>query len=192
MKSAAIVPALSTIIAALISAAVTWLVMRRQFASKRLVYSFSIQPLLSFTDADLSRDLQVLYKGELLPSPTLLDIEIANVGLAAVEDAKVVIALPGSTYLIPGYFVDVPPGYSDLWDVERSDAEECTLHFKHINPKQVARLRLLMDEIPHLEPNFSCPMPNVSLTGSNKTKTSTFTKLVTEILVAQLQSTLSR
>jgi hypothetical protein len=48
---------------------------------------------------------------------------VINVGLTAIENAEVVVNLPGATHLTPGYFVDIPPGYSMLWDIDRTDAE---------------------------------------------------------------------
>jgi hypothetical protein len=153
--------AIAGVLATALGAMATWLVMKRQFASKRLAYSFEVEPIVRNSDPDLSRDLKIFFKGEELPEPALLDIRITNTGYIAIEKAEVVVALPGVTYLIPGYFVDIPDGYSRLWDIERTDAEECTIKLEHINPKQVARVRLLMDELPKGEPRISCAMPNV-------------------------------
>jgi hypothetical protein len=170
--------ALAGVLATLISVLVTWLVMKRQFASKKLSYALTIQPLLLKQDDGLARDLKVFYRGEELPQPTLLSVDIANIGLAAVEDAKVIIQLLGATYLIPGYFQDTPLGYGPLWTIERSDAEKCEVHFKHINPKQIARIRLLMDEVPQGEPLVFSPMPNVELTKASRVELSKVAEIV--------------
>lgn len=162
--------AIAGVFATVLGVLVTWLIMKRQFASKKLTYSYTVERLLNKSEPDLARDLKVLYQGEELPDPTLMSLMIVNTGLAAVEDAEVIIQLPGATYLIPGYFVNMPVGYSTLWTIERTDAEECTLRFKHINPKQVATVHLLMDEMPDGEPRISCPMPNVELTRAGMTK----------------------
>ena len=170
--------ALAGVLATMISALVTWLVMKRQFASKKLSYALTVNTLLLKRDAGLAQDLKVFYKGEELPEPALLSVDISNIGLAAVEDAKVIIQLPGVAYLIPGYFQDIPLGYDPLWTIERTDAEECEIHFKHINPKQTARIRLLMDEVPKGEPSVSCPMPNVELTKASRVELSTVAEIV--------------
>jgi len=162
--------AIAGVAATLSSALITWFVMRRQFASKRLSYSYEIEPIVRSNDPDLARDLKIYYKDEELPAPTLLSVEIANVGLTAIENAEIIVALPGATYLIPGYFVDLPPGYLMLWNIDRTDAEECTIRFRHINPKQVARVRFLMDELPKGEPTICCPMPNVECTKASLAK----------------------
>jgi hypothetical protein len=47
-----------------LGALATWLVMRRQFASKRLSYFYRIEPIIRSDDEDLARDLKVYYKGE--------------------------------------------------------------------------------------------------------------------------------
>jgi hypothetical protein len=140
---------------------VTWLVMKRHFSSKRLTYSFEIEPLLKSADPDLARELKVSFRGDELPQPALLSVEISNTGYTAIEKAHVIVQLPGATYLIPGYFIDIPSGYEGLWEIERTDAEECTIRFDHINPGQIAKVRLLMDEVPSGPPRISCPMPNV-------------------------------
>lgn len=178
--------ALAGVFATLLGVLVTWLVMRRQFASKKLSYSYSVERLLRNSEPDLSRDLQVTYRGDLLPSPTLLNLEIINTGPTAVENASVVVKLPDATYLIPGFFVDVPVGYEDLWEIERSDAEECTILLRHINPKQVARVRLLMDEVPDGELRISCAMPNVEFTRASPVKLGLVAKILVDTLAPPL------
>ena len=178
--------AIAGVVASLASALVTWLVMKKQFASKKLSYSYTVEPILSKTDPGLAGDLKVYYKGEELPEPTLMTLKIMNTGLAAIENAEVVVQLSGATYLIPGYFVEIPPGYLTLWDIERTDAEECTIRFKHINPKQIARVRLLMDEKPKGEPLLSCPIPNVEFTKAGNAKLGVFAEFVVAAVAPQL------
>lgn len=159
--------AIAGVLATAVGSLVTWLVAKRQFASKKLTYSYTIEKIVKSADPDLARDLKVFYRNELLPEPTLMNLEITNTGRTAIEDARVVIQLPGATYLIPGHFVDLPTGYLMLWDLERTDAEECTVRFNHINPRQTAKIRLLMDEMPNGEPSIACPMPNVECTKAS-------------------------
>lgn len=178
--------AIAGVAATVLGALATWLVMKRQFASRKLTYSYSIESIVKSADPDLARDLKVLYKGEELPEPTLLSVEISNTGLTAIEHAEVVIQLPGATYLLPGYFVDVPAGYSMLWDIEQTDAEECTIKFKHINPKQTAKVRLLMDEMPKGEPRFSCPMPNVVCTRASLATLGIVAEVIVSLVAPQI------
>lgn len=178
--------AIAGVFATVLGALVTWLVMKRQFACKRLTYSYEIEPLLRKSDPDLSRDLKVFYKEDELSQPALLSLTISNTGHAAIENAEVIVQLPGPTYLIPGDFLDIPPGYLMLWDIERTDAEECTIRFKHINPKQVARVRLLMDEIPTGEPRVSCPMPNVECVRGSPVSLSVLAELIVSVAAPQL------
>lgn len=177
--------AIAAVVATLFGALVTWLVMKRQFQSKRLIYSVEVEPILRRSDPELIFDLKVMFKGEELPRPTLLNIDIANTGLAAVEDAKIVVRLPGTTYLVPGYFLELPPGYGELWRIESTDAEECAIHLKHINPKQVARVRLLMDETPTAVPQVSCPMPNVQFIRAEDTEMSKLSRLLAQVVLSK-------
>ena len=178
--------AIAGVAATVLASLVTWLVMKRQFSTKKLTYSYTAESIVKSTDPNLARDLKVFYKGEELPEPTLLSVEITNTGLTAIEDAEVVIQLPGATYLLPGYFVDIPAGYLMLWDIEQTDAEECTIKFKHINPKQTAKVRLLMNETPKGEPRFACPMPNVECTKASLATLSVAAKAIVSVVAPQI------
>jgi hypothetical protein len=178
--------ALAGVIATVLGALVTWLVMKRQFASKRISYTYQVEPLLRTPDAHLSHDLKVTFKGEELPEPALLSLTISNTGHTAIENAEVVVQLPGATYLIPGYFLEVPPGYLHLWDIERTDAEECTIRFQHINPGQIARVRLLMDEVPKGPPEIACPMPNVQCVPGRPVTLGLVAEVVVKAVAPQL------
>ena len=111
---------------------------------------------------------------------------ITNTGHVAIEDAEVVIQLPGAAYLIPGYFVDVPAGYQMLWNIERTNTEECTIKFKHINPKQVARARFLMGEMPKGEPQIICPMPNVECIKASSATLGLVPEIIIQMVAPQI------
>ncbi len=115
-----------------------------------------------------------------------MTLEITNSGHSAVEDAEVVVQLPGSTYLIPGHFIDLPPGYLSLWDIERTDAEECTVKLKHINPRQTAKMRFLMDEMPQGNPQLACPMPNVEFDKASVAKMGVMAEIVVSFVAPQV------
>lgn len=178
--------AIAGVAATVLASFVTWLVMKRQFTSKRLTYSYTVESIVKSADPDLARDLKVFYKGEELPEPALLSVEITNTGLTAIENAEFVIQLPGTTYLLPGYFVDIPAGYLMLWDITQTDAEECTIKFKHINPKQTAKVRLLMDEMPKGDPRFACPMPNVECIKASLATLGVAAELVVSLVAPQI------
>jgi hypothetical protein len=177
---------IASIVATLAGVVVTWLVMKHQFQSKRLSYTADIEPILRRSDPELIFDLKVMFKGEELLRPTLLNLDIGNTGHTAVEDAKIVVRLPGTTYLVPGYFLNLPAGYSELWTIVPTDAEECVIHLKHINPKQIARVRLLMDETPNGAPQVVCPMPNVQFVRVEDIQLSGFARVLARVFIPQL------
>lgn len=178
--------ALTGVGATLLGVFVTWMLAKRQFAMKKLTYSYDIEKLVKNDDLDLSLDLKVLYRGEELPEPTLMTLEITNTGRSAIENAEVVVQLPGTTYLIPGHFVDLPAGYLLLWDIERTDAEECTVKFQHINPRQTAKMRFLMDEMPQGEPKLACPMPNVEFDKASAATMGVVAETIVSIVAPQV------
>ncbi|WP_166486346.1 hypothetical protein [Cereibacter sphaeroides] len=178
--------ALAGVATTLLGILVTWLLAKRQFETKKLTYSYDIEKLVRNDDPDLSQDLKVFYRGEELPEPTLMTLEITNIGHTAIESAAVIVQLPGATYLIPGHFVDVPAGYQSLWNIERTDAEECTITFKHINPRQTAKVRLLMDEMPGGEPRIACPMPNVEFSKASFATMGVAAEFIVSVVAPQI------
>jgi hypothetical protein len=134
---------------------------KKDYSAPRLDYSISTTPLLVGGGPGARKGLRVEYNGELLPEPVLLSVDIINVGYVAIENPPIEIEAVGPTYVIPGYFEDVPPGYEKLWALERTDAESCAVHLTHINPGQVAKVRFLLDEQPRGEPIFKCPMKDL-------------------------------
>lgn len=178
--------ALAGVVATLLGIFVTWILAKRQFAVKKLTYSYDIEKLIKSDDLDLSRDLKIFYRGDELPEPTLMTLEITNIGHSAIENAEVVVQLPGSTYLIPGHFVDLPAGYLSLWDIERTDAEKCTVKFKHINPRQTAKIRFLMDEMPQGQPQLACPMPNVEFDKASAITMGVIAEIIVSVVAPQV------
>jgi hypothetical protein len=177
---------LAGVVATLLGIFVTWLLAKKQFEAKKLTYSYDIEKLVKNDDPDLSRDLKVLYRDEELQEPTLMTLEIANTGRRAVENAEIVVQLPGTTYLIPGHFVDLPAGYLHLWNIERTDAEECTVKLKHINPRQTVKMRFLMDEMPQGEPQLSCPMPNVEFNRASAATMGVLAEIIVSVVAPQV------
>jgi hypothetical protein len=134
---------------------------RRQ--QKRLDYSIRYQRIFPQELQHRPTEFTLHYRGELLPDPVLLAMEIKNPSSKAVENPPLEIRARGATYVIPGWFEDVPDGYESLWDIERVDAEACAIHVKHINPGQTLRAFFLLDEYPSEQPVLVCPMADLRL-----------------------------
>jgi hypothetical protein len=155
---------------------------KKSFSSPKLQYRMSISPLLTKSAMAASSELKIEYKGELLPEPTLLSLDIINAGDVAIENPPIEIKAVGATYVIPGYFEDVPPGYDALWSIERTDAESCAVHLSHINPNQIAKVRFLLDENPKEEPIFECPMKDLTVKRVGSIMTAESAKSILEAL----------
>ena len=139
-----------------VSAALT----RRSIDNKVLGYRMEVSPLM--TTSLKSGGLKIEYRGEELPEPLLLTVEVFNLGNVSIENPPISIVTSGdATYIIPVQVEDPPPGYEDLWEIERSDAGQCKIHLAHINPGQIVKATFLMDEIPIEMPHFRCPLPNL-------------------------------
>jgi hypothetical protein len=174
--------ALGGAISTLLGVIITWLVAKKTQSKKELTYRLRMDRLIPTKIADLGGDLVVKYRGEELPEPVLLTVDIVNTGNVPVENPPIEIKAVGATYVIPGYFETPPPGYEDLWSLERTDAESCAVQLTHINPGQTARARLLMDELPGTLPVLSCPMAGLQLKKQGAVQINTFALLLLDIL----------
>jgi len=152
----------ATIVIGIITGVITWITTTKTQSRKRLNYDIYMFPILS-QQAGKCRDLKIYYKDEELPEPYILAVDIFNTGNKAISNPPIKISAVGATYVIPGYFEDIPLGYEELWSMERTDAEECELHIKHVNPKQIIKARLYLDEKPKEIPLLTCPMENVEV-----------------------------
>lgn len=182
--------ALIGVFATLLGVFVTWLIMKRQYSSKKLAYSYDVEPILMSKEANFAQDLKVTYKGQELSNPLLISLNIANIGLAAVENVEVIFKLPNASYPIPGYFVDVPSGYAEQWDIESTDPGVCKIIFTHINPKQVSHIRLLIADNFEGDPEISCPMANVEFKRGNSLNLSMIAEILIQLTAPQLYASI--
>lgn len=157
--------AAATIIAALIAWFVSAWSTRKSLATQTLGYRMNLSPLIAMDRVPGGKaSIKIEFNGEQLVEPMLLSIDIVNLGNRAIERPPILVDAVGVTYVIPIYIEDAPPGYEDLWKLERTDAEQCAIHLDHINPGQVVKARFFLDEVPKHMPVFKCPMKDVKVT----------------------------
>jgi hypothetical protein len=173
--------AIAGILATLIGIIVTWLVAKISQSKKELSYRLKIEHLFQKKIADPNGDFIITYKGEELPEPALLSVDITNTGNVPIENPPIEIEAVGATYVIPGFFDKIPPGYDNLWTIDRTDAESCAIKLQHINPGQTARVRLLMDELPKDIPIFKCPMAGVRIKRQSRVELNKFASTILDI-----------
>lgn len=157
----------ATIVIGILSWFVSAYITKKGLQKKRLSYEIKIHPIISKAFFNKTDDLKVYFKNELLPDPTLLSIDIMNTGNVAIERPPIEVEAVGATYVIPGYIEDIPLGYEELWTMERTDAEKCSIRLDHINPGQVVKARFFLDENPKELPLFKCPMKNLEIKKIN-------------------------
>jgi hypothetical protein len=157
--------AAATIVAALIAWFVSAWSTRKSLTTQTLGYRMNLSPLLAMDRVPGGKaSLKIEFNGEQLVEPMLLSVDIINLGNRAIEQPPIVVEAVGATYVIPIYIEDTPPGYEDLWELKRTDAEQCAIHLEHINPGQVVKARFFLDEVPKQMPVFKCPMKDVKVT----------------------------
>lgn len=183
--------AAATIVAAVIAWIVSALATKRSLAQQAIGYRMTMSPLLA-TDKvpGGSAALKIEFNGEQLIEPTLLSVDIVNLGNRAIEKPPIIIEAMGATYVIPIYIENVPPGYEDLWTLERTDAEQCAIRLEHINPGQIVRARFFLDEAPTQMPVFKCAMKDVTVTAMTSVKVGPIAEALLEVIAPITYSTL--
>lgn len=153
--------------AALFVGLVTWILTyyltKKSIKSKKLSYEIKLTPLIPAGREEDFKKFKIFYNDDQLVKPYLLSVDIINSGNVAIENPPIEIEAMDATYIIPGYFEDIPPGYEDLWSSERIDAEVCNIKLQHINPGQVAKVRFYLDEEPSHDIVFKCPMKDLKV-----------------------------
>lgn len=158
---------IATIVVGIFTCLVTWKLTMKTIKQLKLTYSIHISPILSnsFTkNKELSlTDLQIKYKNKMLQNPCLLTLDIINIGNEAINNPPIKVKCNENIEIIPGYFEDVPHGYEKLWTINKHDSAGCTISLEHINPKQIVKARLFLDDFPKDKIIFECPMENIQL-----------------------------
>lgn len=157
----------ATVFVGLVTCIVTIYLTKKSMDTRRLTYEMKLTPLVPSDREGDFKKFKIYYNDELLVKPYLLSIDIINSGNVSIENPPIEIQALDATYIIPGYFEDVPPGYEGLWTSEREDAEICSINLKHINPGQVAKVRFYLDEEPKSDIVFKCPMKDLQLRRVN-------------------------
>ena len=109
------------------------------------------------------QDFRVFFRDELLPDPVYLTVAIKNTCSLAIENWTIEVGARGATYVIPGWFENLPDGYSNHWTITRKDAEICSIQLTHINPGQVVKAHFILDEYPEVPPYLGCAYANLQL-----------------------------
>ena len=173
----------ATIIAALIAWFVSARSTRKSLATQTLGYRMNLSPLLAMDRVPGGKaSLKIEFNGEQLVEPMLLSVDVVNLGNRAIERPPIIVEAVGATYVIPIYIEDAPPGYEDLWKLERTDAEQCAIHLEHINPGQVVKARFFLDEVPKQMPVFKCPMKDVKVTEVKSLEVGPLASALLEVL----------
>lgn len=159
--------AITGVAASVIVGIISWFVSahlaKKTMRTEELSYRMKIPPLLNnrlFKETD---KLKIEYKGEQIDRLVFFEVDIVNSGTAAIKKPPIVITSLDTTYIIPAYLEDVPPGYDGLWEIVREDGETCSINVDHINPGQTIKARFLMDAMPPGEPKFACAMPDLQI-----------------------------
>lgn len=144
-----------------------WNVYSKQSQEMRLSYALKYQRAFPSDLQDNLGDFRVFFRDELLPDPVYLTVVVKNVGGVAVQNCAIEVGVRGATYVIPGWFENLPNGYGDHWTISRDDAEVCSIHLTHINSNQIVKAHFILDEYPGQPPYLGCAHANLRLIKDN-------------------------
>lgn len=172
---------IATLLVGIVTCLVTWKITMKSIKQLKISYNIQVFPILSNSvtqNADINLDdLKIQYKDKELLNPCLLALEIINTGNEAINDPPIKIRIDEDIEIIPGYFEDIPAGYEDLWNFDKTDPNSCNVLLQHINPKQVVRTRFFLDNLPQKKIIFECPMQNVQTQEVAYNNTNTANKI---------------
>lgn len=155
---------IATIVVGIITCLVTWKVTMKTIEELKIAYSARIFPILSNSITELNLvDLQIKYKDKKLLNPCLLTIDVINNGNKSIKNPPIRVRVEDDIEIIPCYIEDIPPGYSELWKIEKKEANSCCIKLEHINPKQIVKARFLLNSFPDKDIIFECATPDVSV-----------------------------
>lgn len=158
---------IATLLVGIVTCLVTWKLTMKSIKQLKISYNIQVFPILSNsvtknTEINLD-DLKIQYKDKVLPNPCLLALEIINIGNEAINEPPIKIRTNENIEIIPGCFEDIPSGYEGLWSFNKTASNSCNIQLKHINPKQIVKIRFFLDNLPQNKIVFECPMPNVQI-----------------------------
>ncbi len=157
--------AIISIIVAIIIGVVSWILSahfaKKQIQKKELEYEMNLYPVVSRKIYKEKQLVEIYVDKQLVHEPTLLTINIKNTGNVPIENPP--IKIRGGNSLIPLYIEDIPAGYEELWKLERTDTDECSLSLQHINVGQVVKLRCILEGKPNANVVFHCAMMGVDV-----------------------------
>lgn len=158
---------IGAIVATVVIGIISWLVSayltKKNLKKQKIKYEIKLYPLISKKFITKPNDLEVYFQKELLEEPTLLAVDIINAGNVAIVNPPIEIETVGAMYLIPGYIEELPPGYENLWRLERRETEASKIFLDHINPGQTVKARFFLGKMPESSPVFKCAMADVEV-----------------------------
>ncbi|MER2030933.1 MAG: hypothetical protein ABS903_17355 [Solibacillus sp.] len=154
---------LATVIVGILSWVISSIQTKKQLNRKIIGYEFETYKIVPEKILKNDHALKISYKDEELYDPVLLTVDIMNLGNVAIESPPIEIQIEEANYIFPGYLEDVPPGYEDMWSLEKIDNSSTLVKINHINPGQTLKARFFLKEPIINDPIFKCPMPNIEL-----------------------------
>lgn len=157
----------ATLLVGMVTCLVTWKLTLKSIKQLKMSYNIQFFPILSNSvtkGAEINLDdLKIQYRDKVLSNPCLLALEIVNSGNDAINNPPIKIRTDENIEIIPGYFEDVPAGYEGLWSFSKETPNSCNIQLEHLNPKQVAKIRFFLDNLPQNKIVFECPMQNLQI-----------------------------
>lgn len=157
--------AIVSIIVAIIIGVISWILSahfaKKQIQKKELEYEMELYPVVYRKIYKEKQLVEIYVDKQLVHTPILLTINIKNTGNVPIENPP--IKIKGGNLLIPLYIEDIPVGYEELWKLERTDTDECSVRLQHINVGQVVKIRFILEGEPNASVVFHCAMMGVDV-----------------------------
>lgn len=153
---------LATIFCCIVTCVVTCILTMKSIRQLKLAYSMQVIPILPNRISGID-ELTISYKNVVLKQPCILNLDIKNIGNAAIENGDITIKTTEDIEIIPGYIDNISPGYEEKWKLQRVNESSSKIHLEYINPKQDINVKFFLTDIPKSKFTFACPMPNLQI-----------------------------
>ena len=153
---------IATIVVGFITCGVTWIVAKKSQKIMKLSWNAKTSKVLNTGSQFGKEKMQLLFEGNLIDNPNILQIWIKNTGNSAIDTPIIKIRINNGTRLIPAGFIDIPYGYEDKWKMEVISENECEILPEYINTKQELSAIFYVDGM-GFDVDVSCPMRDVAI-----------------------------
>lgn len=179
----------ATVVVGIASCFVTWIVTKKSQKVMKLSWNAKTSKVLNVGPEFEKGKIQLLFDGNTINNPYMLQIRIKNMGNASIPLPIIKVRISNGGRIIPTGFINIPYGYEDKWTIKMLNEKEYGIELEYINAKQEITAVFYADgEVSSVD--VSCPMRDVvvqeddRLGETDESRIDRITSIILKILLA--------